>query len=44
MDGDTVVIDFGWVHRGAFLDGRKRAENFELKLGSGQFNPGLAIS
>ena len=38
--GDTVVIDFdGSVDGEAFSGGK--AENYELKLGSGQFSPGF---
>jgi len=39
-DGDTVVIDFDGSVDGEHFDGGK-AENFELKLGSGQFIPGF---
>jgi trigger factor len=39
-DGDTVIIDFaGTVDGEAFSGGS--AENYELKLGSGQFIPGF---
>ncbi|WP_415396996.1 trigger factor [Sulfurimonas sp. CS5] len=39
-DGDTAVIDFeGFVDGEAFEGGK--AENFELRLGSGQFIPGF---
>lgn len=40
QDGDTVVIDFDGSIDGKHFDGGK-AENFELKLGSGQFIPGF---
>jgi len=40
QDGDVVVIDFeGFIGGEAFEGGA--AENFELKLGSGQFIPGF---
>lgn len=39
-EGDTVVIDFDGSIDGKHFDGGK-AENFELKLGSGQFIPGF---
>jgi len=40
QDGDVVIIDFeGFVDGEAFEGGA--AENFELKLGSGQFVPGF---
>ena len=39
-DGDTAVIDFEGSVDGELFDGGK-AENFELKLGSGQFIPGF---
>ncbi len=39
-DGDTVVLDFDGSVDGVHFDGGK-AENFELKLGSGQFIPGF---
>ena len=40
QDGDTVVIDFDGSIDGKHFDGGN-AENFELKLGSGQFIPGF---
>ncbi len=39
-DGDTVMLDFDGSVDGEHFDGGK-AENFELKLGSGQFIPGF---
>ena len=39
-DGDTVIIDFDGSIDGEHFNGGK-AENFELKLGSGQFIPGF---
>lgn len=39
-DGDTAVIDFEGFMDGVPFDGGKE-ENFELKLGSGQFIPGF---
>ncbi len=39
-EGDTVVLDFDGSVDGVHFDGGK-AENFELKLGSGQFIPGF---
>lgn len=39
-DGDTVIIDFEGSVDGELFDGGK-GENFELKLGSGQFIPGF---
>ena len=40
QEGDTVVIDFDGSIDGKHFDGGK-SENFELKLGSGQFIPGF---
>ncbi|MBQ6621426.1 MAG: trigger factor [Mogibacterium sp.] len=39
-EGDTVIIDFEGSVDGVAFDGGS-AENFELKLGSGQFIPGF---
>ncbi|MDO4384228.1 MAG: trigger factor [Eubacteriales bacterium] len=39
-NGDTVMLDFDGSVDGEHFDGGK-AENFELKLGSGQFIPGF---
>lgn len=39
-EGDTVILDFDGSVDGEHFDGGK-AENFELKLGSGQFIPGF---
>jgi trigger factor len=39
-DGDTVIIDFEGFVDGEAFDGGK-AENFSLKIGSGQFIPGF---
>lgn len=39
-EGDTVVLDFDGSVDGVHFDGGK-AENFDLKLGSGQFIPGF---
>ena len=40
LEGDTVVLDFDGSVDGVHFDGGK-AENFDLKLGSGQFIPGF---
>ena len=40
VNGDTAVIDFEGFMNGVPFDGGKE-ENFELKLGSGQFIPGF---